>query len=165
MEREGNYMIKELTNKEEKYKSIFNILIKLPDWFGIPEAILEYSEKGSDMPTYVYEEDGQIVGFVCIKETSISTAEIYVIGILMEYHRKGLGRKLVQACEQYCRDKGYKLIQVKTLDNQVGDINYLRTWEFYKAMGFLPLEVLPLWDEQNPCLIMVKPIIDWQGGE
>jgi ribosomal protein S18 acetylase RimI-like enzyme len=137
---------------------IFDTLTNLPEWFGIPESILEFAEKGSDLPVYGYEDNSRIVGFVCIKETSECAADIYVLGILKEYHRKGIGRQFVKICEQYCIDRGLKLLQVKTLDNHVGYEYYLRTWEFYKAMGFLPLEVLPLWDELNPCLIMVKPI-------
>lgn len=49
-------------------------------------------------------------------------------------------------------------LQVQTLDHKVGDPFYLKTWEFYKTMGFEPLEVLPLWDECNPCLVMIKYI-------
>ena len=39
------------------------------------------------------------------------------------------------------------------------DENYARTRAFYLAMGFRPLEEFTqLWNEQNPCLLMVKRI-------
>lgn len=39
------------------------------------------------------------------------------------------------------------------------DQNYERTRRFYLAAGFTPLEEFPdLWDERNPCLLMVKSL-------
>ena len=36
---------------------------------------------------------------------------------------------------------------------------YDATVAFYRGVGFLPLEVFPtLWDENNPCLILVKTL-------
>jgi len=36
---------------------------------------------------------------------------------------------------------------------------YDQTVAFYESLGFKKLEVFPtLWDEWNPCLIMVMPI-------
>ena len=36
---------------------------------------------------------------------------------------------------------------------------YGATVAFYRGVGFLPLEVFPaLWDENNPCLILVKAL-------
>lgn len=63
------------------------------------------------------------------------------------------------AFEEFAKTKGYKLIQVKTV--QYGKYEeYDRTNLFYRAMGFYELEVFPtLWDEHNPCQILVKPIL------
>ena len=36
---------------------------------------------------------------------------------------------------------------------------YARTRAFYRAQGFLPLQCLPeYWDQDNPCLLMVLPL-------
>jgi len=151
-------MLREIQNKDLKYDIVFDILNKLPDWFGIPESIIEYATNSCNMPVYIYELEGKVVGFVTIKETSVSSAEVYVMGILCEYHRKGIGRLFIKQCEQYCIEHKFTFLQVKTLDSEVKNSSYLMTWEFYKSVGFLPLEVLPLWDESNPCLVMVKYI-------
>ena len=52
----------------------------------------------------------------------------------------------------------YEIIQVKTVDEGRYK-EYDQTIAFYKKMGFLKLEVFPtLWDEWNPCLIMIKKL-------
>lgn len=62
-----------------------------------------------------------------------------------------------QALEKYAKIN-YKYLQVKTVDE--GHYKeYDQTIAFYKKMGFSKLEVFPdLWDEWNPCLVMVKAI-------
>ncbi|MDD2561466.1 MAG: hypothetical protein PHP07_07230 [Eubacteriales bacterium] len=49
-------------------------------------------------------------------------------------------------------------MQVKTVE--AGHYpEYDRTIAFYEGMGFLRLEVFPtLWDERNPCLVLVKAL-------
>ena len=79
------------------------------------------------------------------------------MGILPEYHHKGIGRALIASCEAYCADKGNEFLTVKTLDESREDEGYEKTRLFYLSMGFKPLEVFPLlWDESNPCLFMAK---------
>ncbi|MFA6119201.1 MAG: hypothetical protein WCT85_06020 [Parachlamydiales bacterium] len=46
---------------------------------------------------------------------------------------------------------------VKTLSPSADDENYAKTRAFYLSMGFYPLEEFKtLWDENNPCLFMIK---------
>ena len=149
-----------IENAQEKKRICLAILNALPDWFGIPESIAEYGETVQALPFLVHEEDGQPVAFVALKETSVSAVEIHVMGIHLPYHRKGIGRQLVAACEAYARAHGMPLLHVKTLSDAVGNAAYLKTYAFYRAQGFLPLEVLPLWDEHNPCLLLVKPLAE-----
>ena len=35
------------------------------------------------------------------------TADIYNLGILKEYHKQGIGTKLIEFVEQYCIDNNY----------------------------------------------------------
>lgn len=67
-------------------------------------------------------------------------------------------RELYEAFERYAREKGYSLVQVKTV--RMGRYpEYDRTNRFYRAMGFLELECFPtLWDAANPCMVYVKPL-------
>ena len=62
------------------------------------------------------------------------------------------------AFEEYGRAQGYRFAQVKTV--APGHYTeYDATVAFYRGVGFLPLEIFPtLWDENNPCLILVKAL-------
>lgn len=143
---------------DAKRQAILKVLNALPNWFGIPEAVDQYGKDGRDLPCYAAERDGQTVGFVSAKQTSESALEIHVMGVLPAFHRQGVGRELVFACETLCKERGLPILHVKTLDPAVRNAEYLMTYAFYRAMGFWPLEVLPLWDEANPCLLLVKNV-------
>lgn len=54
--------------------------------------------------------------------------------------------------------KSFTYLQVKTVD-QGHYKEYDQTIGFYHSCGFVKLEVFPnLWDEWNPCLIMIKKL-------
>ena len=60
--------------------------------------------------------------------------------------------------DDHAKAAGYRLLQVKTVDEGHYE-EYDRTIAFYEGVGFLRLEVFPtLWDEWNPCLVLVKPL-------
>ncbi len=136
-----------------------DVLLDLPDWFGIPEATRAYVEESGNLPFFAALRDGAPIGFLAIRQTSRCAAEIHVMGVKRACHRCGAGRALVEAAVEYCREAGYRLLQVKTLDERHPDPGYAQTRRFYEAVGFLPLECFPtLWDEDNPCLVMVMPL-------
>ena len=62
----------------------------------------------------------------------------------------------MQAAESRAKAHGQTFITVKTLADTHPDEGYARTRAFHMKLGFIPLEVLPLWGEDNPCLLMAK---------
>ena len=57
------------------------------------------------------------------------------------------------------RSEGIALLQVKTFGPSGDSPEYELTRAFYESIGFIPLEELrELWDEDNPCLILVMPL-------
>jgi GNAT superfamily N-acetyltransferase len=133
------------------------ILRSLPAWFGIEEAIVRYATEIDRLSTFLAHDAGRVAGFLSLKRHSPYAAEVYVMGILPEMHRKGIGRALVQQAQQWLAGQGVEYLQVKTLGPSHSDPNYAKTRAFYTAMGFRPLEELgQIWNDQNPCLIMVK---------
>lgn len=152
-------MIKEITDEKEKAEICNSILRSLPNWFGIPEAIDSYVDDSRKMLFYVCIEDGQEVGFMALNPHNPFTLEIHVMGIKEEYHRQGIGSALVNVAVNYGKIGGYKLLEVKTLDESNPDIYYKRTRDFYKALGFIPVECFSeLWGSSNPCLLLVRPL-------
>ena len=151
-------MVTQITDASKKEQIARAILIRLPDWFGVPESTQGYIEGVRDKPFWA-DYDGDIPrGFISLKETSPATAEIYVMGVLPEHHRGGSGELLYHAFEEYAKGIGYSFVQVKTVKHGVWD-SYDKTNAFYIAMGFQELECFPnFWDEKNPCMIYIKAI-------
>ena len=151
--------VKQINESQQKIKISTDILKQLPEWFGIPEAMEDYIHNSSYMPFFAAYAESSAVGFIAVKENNQHTAEIYVMGVEPNYHRRGIGMTLVSSAVEWCRERGYEFLQVKTLDESHPDKNYARTRKIYEAAGFRPLECLPkLWGEDNPCLIMIMYI-------
>lgn len=131
----------------------------LPDWFGIESAVQEYVEAAARLPTYVAQVDGHpAVGILLVHRHFPQAAEVHLMAVHPDWHRRGVGRQLLAAAEADLVADGVRMLQVKTLGASRPDENYARTREFYLAMGFLPLEeLLDLWPD-NPCLILVKSV-------
>jgi ribosomal protein S18 acetylase RimI-like enzyme len=87
--------ISEVDNYDEKSSICNDILRTLPEWFANEDAIVEYAIKVRTMPFYAAFCCGKVVGFIAIKTHNKHTAEICVMGILPEYHRKGIGKRLI----------------------------------------------------------------------
>lgn len=150
--------ITKINDPDRKRAIAREVLEDLPEWFGIPESTEEYIRESGNMPFFAAVEGEDVLGFMAMKETSPYTCEIYVTGVKKRAHRRGAGRAMFAAFEAYAREHGYRFAQVKTV--APGHYpEYDATVAFYRGVGFLPLEVFPtLWDECNPCLILVKPL-------
>ena len=151
-------MIKQIFDENEKRQITRYILESLTNWFGIPEAREDYIEKSAGQLFFASIEDSAPIGFLYLKETGKDTVELYVMGVLKEYHRRGVGRELFEAAKSSALKSGYSFIQVKTV--QMGKYEeYNKTNLFYKNMCFKEFEVFPnLWDEWNPCQIYVMAL-------
>ncbi len=133
------------------------ILRALPQWFGIEEATAHYVRQTDRLPTLRATLDGEVAGFLTFNRHGAHAAEIDVMAVRPEWHRRGVGRALLAEAEAYLRQRGVEYLQIKTLSPAHPDENYARTRQFYRAMGFRPLEEFPeLWGPANPCLQMVK---------
>ena len=150
--------IRQITDDGEK-KSITRLILEaLPNWFGISEAREDYIAESDHKIFFCAFENDNPVGFLYLKETGSATVELYVMGVLKDYHRKGIGRELFKSAREAAVEQGYSFIQVKTV--QMGKYEeYDRTNKFYLSLGFKEFEVFPtLWDECNPCQVYIMSI-------
>jgi coenzyme F420-0:L-glutamate ligase/coenzyme F420-1:gamma-L-glutamate ligase len=146
----------ELTDPAERSRLAEAVLRDLPEWFGIEEATRAYIEAAATLPTFAVEP-GQ--GFLCLKQHTPHAAELYVMGVRREHHRRGIGRALLGAAESWCRAHGIRYLHVKTLGPSRSSRGYDATRAFYEAQGFVALEEIHgFWDEENPALILVKDV-------
>ena len=150
--------IKQIESDAAKERITRTILESLPDWFGIPEATDEYIADSNGKPFFFTYENEKPVGFLYLKKTGRHTVELAVMGVLKQYHRQGIGRKLFMEAKNEAKRLGYSFVQVKTVQMGRYDI-YDDTNRFYLSLGFKELEVFPtLWDECNPCQIYIMAI-------
>ena len=156
---EMNLQIKKINNGKERSWICEKIILSLPNWFGLESANKEYIEKVANTTFYAAYMFDNVVGFFSIISHFPQTSEIYVCGILSEYHRLGIGNKLLTVIEKDLKKKGVKFLTVKTLSASHPDKGYANTRKFYEAVGFVPLEEFKeLWGKENPCLFMVKEL-------
>jgi ribosomal protein S18 acetylase RimI-like enzyme len=133
------------------------ILNALPDWFGFPDTNEGYISDLSRLPSFVALDGGAVLGFSSLLEHNPESAEIQVLAVRPDNHRRGIGRMLVRHGEEWLRQRGVRVLHVKTLGPSREDEGYERTRRFYRAVGFTPLfETTALWGEDNPALILVK---------
>lgn len=150
-------MIKTITDKDIKQGITRLILEQLPDWFAVRESREQYIKQSADLPFFAAYEDDKPVGFISLKETGNDTVEIAVMGVLKDLHRQGIGRQLFDAAKKAAQEHGYSFMQVKTVKMGVYE-DYDRTNHFYLSLGFREFEVMPLWDDANPCQVYVMYI-------
>lgn len=156
---EKNMRIKKIKMEQEKSRICRNIIESLPAWFGIPEANEEYVQGVAETDFYTAYMFEKEVGFFSIISHFKETSEIYVCGVLPDFHRLGIGKKLLRKSEEDLRKQKKKFLTVKTLSSSHPDKGYALTREFYKKNGFVPVEEFKtLWGEANPCLFLVKSL-------
>lgn len=151
-------MIEQIMDADARRAIARKVLEALCDWFEVDESREKYIKESADQIFLAAREDGEYVGFLCLKETGRETVEIAVMGVLSGWHRGGIGRQLFEAARTLAREAGYQFMQVKTVQMGVYE-DYDVTNRFYRACGFKEFEVIrELWGEDNPCQIYVMSL-------
>lgn len=150
-------LFRSVDNADERSEIAAEVLLDLPEWFGLPESTKNYIDAARNQVLFVAELGRSPIGFITLQQTGEHVCEIHCMGVKKAWHRKGVGLKLFKEFEKYAQNY-YDFMQVKTVDE--GHYSeYDQTIAFYKRIGFEKMEVFPeLWDKANPCLIMIKTI-------
>ncbi|MET2851001.1 GNAT family N-acetyltransferase [Vibrio owensii] len=140
-------------------KKCENVLRTLPEWFGREDSLVEYVSEIDSLDTYTAWDGNELIGFFSVNYHNAYSAELHVLAVHKDHHRKGIGLLLFQTIEKELKAKSVKLLQVKTLGASANDPNYEKTRHFYTALGFYSLEEIEaFWGEGTPCLFMVKAL-------
>jgi GNAT superfamily N-acetyltransferase len=139
------------------------LLAALPGWFGMEESNAQYVQEARSMTTYVARATsgdvgvaGPVLGILLLARHFAATAEVHLLAVDPAWHRRGVGRALVEAAADAAARDGARLLEVKTRGPSRPDEGYHGTRAFCRALDFLPLEELAdLWPD-NPCLVMVR---------
>jgi len=116
--------------------AIAELVKSLPQWFT-PDVVEKAPADAARLPARVaVNETGVPVGLVVWKVKG-TEAEIEWIMVAPEFHRQGLGRRLVADLVARLRGTGVTRLVVNTVAPSVDYEPYARTRGFYEAMGFL----------------------------
>ncbi len=86
------------------------LLDSLPAWFGIDEANDEYVEFVEQHDTWTaVDAEGNVIGLLAPAHHSQS-AEIHLLVVCPSWHRRGVGRSLVDTFEADALQRGYHLV-------------------------------------------------------
>ena len=103
----------------------------------ITESIKQHGNK--TMVIVAEDEHGERLGFATVSHDTHFTGEgqayIGELAISEETEGRGVGKALAQACEQWAREQGYRILSLAT-----GAANE-RALGFYRHMGYLDEDV------------------------
>ncbi|MCX7772751.1 MAG: GNAT family N-acetyltransferase [Clostridia bacterium] len=160
LRRKVDFTVTEVCDPQTKSRYAEKVLRRLPEWFGNEKSLCEYVERVAELPFWAaLNGSGECIGFLSVKIHYGHTGDIYVCGVLPEYHKKGVGKSLFSAADEYLIQQGCRYVIVQTLSETAHYEPYDKTRAFYLSIGFEPLITLTeMWDEENPCLIMIKSL-------
>jgi GNAT superfamily N-acetyltransferase len=102
-----------------------------------PDILWERIERMSSPShiTFVAESDGSMAGFVgcsalAIYESDLPTCWIMAMSVTSRFRRRGIGRALLQAVEEWCAERGLRDIRLHSGDARA------EAHLFYEACGF-----------------------------
>lgn len=111
----------------------------LPEYFGLPEANLQYAIGVKQCKNFAAMIDEKFVGLLSLDFPYSNNSRIYWMGILRKFHNLGIGKLLVSAASDYALKQGAQSMTVETLAPAISDVNYLNTYRFYEKCGFKSL--------------------------
>ena len=144
-------------NKISDYRSALDIARRNPHFFN-SNGLKTMEEDFKSGILFGAFDDQKIIGFICFKELNNQAVELAWIAVDPGYQGEGIGTRLVNECLKLLPKK-YLVCEVKTLSEIDPDPEYAKTREFYKKLGFIPLETISPykdWGTENPCQIFVK---------
>jgi len=111
------------------YKQIFE--------YYLLQGMADYLANQEGSRLWVAEDRGEIIGAIAIVKTAGDAAKLRWFYVEPEYHGQGLGQRLVARALDFCRERGYKSIELWT----VSDLAAAR--HIYAKFGFRLAQELP----------------------
>lgn len=95
--------------------AVERVLRGLPDWLGIDEAICSYVEDAAHLRSYLAVRDGGVTGIALLKQHFPLCAEIHLLAVQQDAHRRGIGSALLSAMEDDLSTQGIRYLLVHTV--------------------------------------------------
>lgn len=115
------------------------ITADLPEYFGLPDCNEHYVLGVCSRVNFAALVGEKYVGLLSLDFPYPANSNIYWMGVLREFQGQGVGYSLIQEAIHYAKLQGAASMTVETLAPTESDDNYLKTYHFYKQIGFAPL--------------------------
>ena len=137
----GKYKIQKTLHTEKRRQICEKITRDLPAWFGREDANQQYFEDARKHTAIAAFDQDNAIGLLVYKEEFESdlystVLNIHWLGVLRSYHRQGVGKILLKKLIEIGSNRNVDTVTVETLDPEVKNDHYLKTYNFYKACGF-----------------------------
>lgn len=114
---------------------IFEVVFDMDDYKMPEQEHLQWLLDKPDFFSLVAKDNNRVVGglTVYILHRYYSTkqsAYIYDIGVLPEYQRKGIGRKLIAHLVRYCKENDFEEVYVEAESGDTQAVNFYRQLNF-----------------------------------
>ena len=150
---------------QEDHTTIVEMAKSLRQWF----TELGVQQIAGDLRTQkglVALEDENVAGFVTYAvAVDERVAELTWIAVHPNFHRKGIGRSLVEALEEVLVSLGVSAIEVSTVADTVEYEPYTRTRSFYHALGFLDVRVDRGWYPSGDDRLLLRKLLTERTGQ
>jgi len=117
------------------------LIASLPEWFT-PEEVETVREVVGPPAVVAIGDAGEIVGFLAWEQRT-DEWEVCWVAVAREFHRRGLGRHMVEMMLARARAARVGRIRVQTVAPTTEYEPYARTRAFYEALGFRLASVEP----------------------
>lgn len=108
----------------------------LPEYLSLPEANKRYIFGVRTRTNFAAKQDDHYIGLVSIDFLFPNNTNIYWMAVKRDFRRRGVGRKLVEVAYQFAKKQGSKTITVETVSPLEAEGDFLKTYLFYKSVGF-----------------------------
>jgi GNAT superfamily N-acetyltransferase len=128
-------MIETRPMQEQDHPAILAVAETLPEWF-------DADSRGRAIPTdlrhqdgFVALSDGKIIGFVTL---FFAEGRLHIgwLGVRPDYHKQGIGSRLLACAEEFGKGHGLTELATYTLGDGVAYEPYEPTRQFYFSRGF-----------------------------
>jgi len=139
-------MLQIRTASPPDYEGMLAVARSLPEWFnaqGLREMATDLKTQQGFVAVCQSGGTDRVVGFVTWlpRSADVSLVELTWLGVDPQFQRRGLGRSLVDAVADRCRQIGIFVMEVTTLADSVDYAPYAGTRAFYRRIGFQDLRV------------------------
>lgn len=119
---------------------------------AFPDGNPEWDEDLRDIDTvylcegshfWVVEENGRLIAMVAVHRKDGETAELKRMRVAAARRRQGLGQRLLELAEEFCRGMAYRRIVLDTTDRQAA-ARLLYEKNGYALVGAMPIPPLTL---------------------